>query len=141
MIIDTGIMTLDVSIVDYIEKVVDAEQGFGVKIVFLPEFKKVNRFVYFGKVKEYRMGEYIDSNKMKKTSGAYSIINSDGSATVHTQAFFLNANHNLDSISFSQSDFNEFFLNPMNLQTDFVKREQFYDKIFKAMTDEGTKSN
>jgi hypothetical protein len=47
MIIDTGRMTLEISIVEYIEKVEDEKKDYGVKIVFLAETNKEPKVVYF----------------------------------------------------------------------------------------------
>jgi hypothetical protein len=139
MVIDTGIMTLDISIIEYIEKIVDSEQGYGVKIVFLPDLKKLNRFVYFGKIREYRLGQWSDQNNIDAPRRAYSIIYSDGSATAFTKALISNKIEDLNSYIYYDHEVKRFydeFLNPMNLQTDLIKRDQFYDKIFKAMVGE-----
>jgi hypothetical protein len=74
MILDTGLFSLNLELVDYIEKIDDREQGYGIKIVFLQETKKAPKIHFFGLIKEYRPGEWEDDNKCRIPNRCVSII-------------------------------------------------------------------
>jgi hypothetical protein len=134
MIIDLGVMTLDIDIVDYIEKVEDLDQGYGIKIAFTAESSRNPRFYYFGKIKEYRPGLWSSDKKLDTEYNGYSIIFSDGLAEAVTEAvvdneiIYLNAFNHRAYLSYIEN-----LIEPLNQNTDLKKRDLTYNLILREI--------
>jgi hypothetical protein len=155
MVFDTGLFSLNLALVDYIEKIEDKEQGYGIKIVFLAETQKAPKIVFFGSVKEFRPGEWETEHKCTNPNRFVSIFSNSG--TVEYMESFAIPNFkesgiskmivlkddypndpwytSIDKINDSSCNrlslFAQYYMK--NLQTDLMKRDEFYKMLIDQM--------